>query len=119
MELFHETVAEYMWARDVAGLTPATLQTAVRPVLEACGHYGCVPWRLTSRRMDQYFAGPGKRGHATMRKKIADVDRYFAFLEQRYGGEIARRFGVSVGVFRGGGRSCRGPGSIRSRPGTM
>jgi hypothetical protein len=36
MELFHETVAEYMWARDVAGLTPATLQTAVRPVLEAC-----------------------------------------------------------------------------------
>jgi integrase len=96
-ELFHETIAEYMWARDVAGLTPATLQNAVRPVLEVCGHYyGCVPWRLTSRRLDQYFAGPGKRGHATMRKKIADVDRYFAFLEQRYGGEIARRFGVSV-----------------------
>jgi integrase len=94
--LFHETIAEYGWARDVAGFAPSTLQKIVQPVIEVCDHLGCVPWRLTPRQFDQYFAGPGKRGYATTRKKVAEVDRYFAFLEQRYGGEIARRFGVAV-----------------------
>ncbi|ORL81632.1 integrase [Prescottella equi] len=93
---FHETIAEYGWARDVAGLAPSTLQTLIKPVLELCDYFDCVPWRLTPRQFDQYFAGPGKRHHSTIRKKTAQVDRYFAFLEQRYGGEIARRYGVAV-----------------------
>ncbi|MEU9959757.1 hypothetical protein [Streptomyces sp. NPDC050982] len=46
--------------------------------------------------MDQYFAGAGKRGHTTVRKKIISIDLYFAFLEQRYAGEIRRRFGAVV-----------------------
>lgn len=95
-KFFVETIAEYGWARDVSGLAPSTLQSLVRPVLEVCDHYGCVPWRLTSRQFDQYFSGPGKRHHSTMRKKASQVDTYYAFLEQRYGGEIARRFGVTV-----------------------
>lgn len=54
---FHDTVAEYSWARDVAGLAPTTLHRMVMPVLEVCRHYDCVPWRLTPRQLDQYFAG--------------------------------------------------------------
>jgi site-specific recombinase XerD len=93
---FHDTVAEYSWARDVAGLAPGTLHRLVAPVLEVCQHFDCVPWRLTSRQLDHYFAGPGKRKHSTTRKKIVQIDSFFAFLEQRYRGEIARRFGVTV-----------------------
>ncbi|MFZ2175729.1 MAG: hypothetical protein WAW17_17170 [Rhodococcus sp. (in: high G+C Gram-positive bacteria)] len=37
----------------------------------------------------------GKRGRATVRRKMTLIDHYFAFLEQRYAGEIARRFGVA------------------------
>lgn len=46
--------------------------------------------------MDRNFAGPGKRGRSTVRQKMNLLDSYFAFLEQRYAGEIARRFGVGV-----------------------
>ncbi|MVO90247.1 tyrosine-type recombinase/integrase [Streptomyces sp. p1417] len=95
--LFQDTLAEYCWARDVAGLSPRTLQILVQPVLEVCSFYDVVPWRLTSRDVDRYFAGPGKPGrHATMRSKINRIDGYFAFLEQRYAGEILRRFGAAV-----------------------
>ena len=73
-------------------LTPAL----IRPVTELCDYYGLVPWRLTSRHLDAYFAGPGKRAHSTMRQKLIQVDGYFIFLEQRYAGEIARRFGAAV-----------------------
>jgi hypothetical protein len=72
------------------------LQQVIAPVVELCTHYGCAPWQLTPRDLDQYFAGPGKRGHSTIRAKLVDLDGYFAFLEQRYGGEILRRFGVAV-----------------------
>ena len=65
-------------------------------MLEICEHYGLVPWRLTPRQVDQYFAGPGKRGRSTVRQKMNIIDSYFAFLEQRYAGEIARRYGVAV-----------------------
>lgn len=93
---YYDTLAEYGWARDVAGLAPSSVLTILKPVLELCAYFDCVPWRLTPRQFDMYFAGPGKRHPSTIRKKTTQVDRYFAFLEQRYGGEIARRFGISV-----------------------
>ncbi|UKZ07192.1 site-specific integrase [Streptomyces viridifaciens] len=96
-DLYQDTLAEYCWARDVAGLAPRTLQALVQPVVEVCSFYDVVPWRLTSRDLDRYFAGPGKAGkHSTMRAKATKIDGYFAFLEQRYAGEIMRRFGATV-----------------------
>jgi integrase len=65
-------------------------------VIEVCGHYDVVAWRLTARDVDRYFLGPGKRGRSTVRQQMNLLDHYFAFLEQRYAGEIARRFGVGV-----------------------
>ena len=93
---FLDTLAEYQWARDAAGLAATTLDRLTRPVLEICEHYGLAPWRLTPRQVDQYFAGPGKRARSTVRQKMNIIDSYFAFLEQRYAGEIARRYGVAV-----------------------
>ncbi|MFD4972078.1 tyrosine-type recombinase/integrase [Streptomyces sp. NPDC058424] len=93
---FLDTVAEYQWARDAAGLAVTTLDRLVKPVIEICQHYDLVPWRLTPRQVDRYFAGPGKRGRSTVRQKMNQIDHYFAFLEQRYAGEIARRFGAAV-----------------------
>ncbi len=78
------------------GLAPSTLDNLVKPVIEVCDHYGTVPWRLTQREVDKYFAGPGKRARSTQRAKIGGIDAYFAFLEQRYAGEIMRRFGAVV-----------------------
>ena len=46
---FADTLAEYQWARDVAGLAPSTLARLTRPLIEVCEHYGLVPWRLTPR----------------------------------------------------------------------
>ncbi|MFI9545127.1 tyrosine-type recombinase/integrase [Streptomyces sp. NPDC052016] len=93
---FLDTVAEYTWARDVAGLAATTLRRLVQPVIEVCGFYDTVPWRLTPRQVDCYFAGPGKRGRRTIRSKMVKIDGFFAFLEQRYAGEILRRFGAAV-----------------------
>lgn len=93
---FLDTLAEYQWARDVAGLAATTLDRLVKPMIEICEHYGVVAWRLTPRQVDSYFAGPGKRGRSTVWQKMNLLDGYFAFLEQRYAGEIARRFGVGV-----------------------
>ncbi|MFF8798071.1 hypothetical protein [Streptomyces globisporus] len=59
-----ETVSEYLWARDVAGLAPSTLENLVRPVLELCSFYDLVPWRLTPRHVDRFYtrgAGPVRR----------------------------------------------------------
>lgn len=95
-EFFFETLAEYQWARDAAGLVPHTIDLLVKPVIEICEHYGTVPWKLEPRDLDQFFAGPGKRARATVRSKITKIDHYFAFLEQRYAGEISRRFGAAV-----------------------
>jgi len=93
---FADTLLEYQWARDVAGLAPSTLDKLIKPVIEVAGYYGLPAWRLTPRQMDKYFAGPGKRAPATVRQKLNRIDGYFAFLEQRYRGELARRFGVAV-----------------------
>ncbi|MCP2314649.1 integrase [Kitasatospora paracochleata] len=93
---FVDTMAEYCWARDVAGLAPSTLERLLRPVEEVCGFYDLVPWHLTPRHLDLYFSGAGKRAASTVRGKVSTIDAYFAFLEQRYAGEIARRFGVAV-----------------------
>jgi integrase/recombinase XerC len=93
---FLDTVAEYQWARDAAGLAPATLDGLTKPIIEVCQHYGLAPWRLTPRQVDKYFAGVGKRASATVRRKMNQIDGYFAFLEQRYAGEISRRYGVAV-----------------------
>ncbi|MEU0413911.1 site-specific integrase [Streptomyces griseorubiginosus] len=94
--LYQDTLAEYCWARDVAGLAPTTLNRLVQPVIEVCTFYDVLPWELSPRQLDQYFAGAGKRGHTTVRKKITSIDLYFAFLEQRYAGEIRRRIGAVV-----------------------
>lgn len=93
---FLDTLAEYQWARDAAGLAPSTLDGLTKPVIEVCEHYGVPPWRLAPRQVDKYFAGTGKRARATVRRKMSVIDSYFAFLEQRYAGEIARRYGVGV-----------------------
>nr|WP_189866952.1 site-specific integrase [Streptomyces poonensis] len=88
--LFQDSLAEDVWARDVAGLSPRTLEALVQPVLEICAYYDVMPWHLSSRQLDGYFAGPGKRPRpSTVRSKNA-------FLEQRYAGEINRRFGAVV-----------------------
>lgn len=93
---FLDTLSEYQWARDAAGLAQATLDGLVKPVIEVCEFYGTAPWQLSSREVDRYLAGPGKRAQSTMRAKIGKIDGYFAFLEQRYAGEIMSRFGVIV-----------------------
>lgn len=93
---FIDTLLEYQWARDVAGLAASTLDGLTKPVVELCEHYGLPPWELKPRHVDRYFAGPGKLAQDTIRSKINKVDAYFAFLEQRYAGEIFRRFGVAV-----------------------
>lgn len=93
---FLETLAEYQWARDAAGLAPTTLDKLIKPVVEICDFYSTVPWRLTPRELDKYFAGVGKRAPSTVRGKMSKIDGFYAFLEQRYAGEIARRFGASV-----------------------
>lgn len=93
---FLDTVAEYQWARDAAGLAPATLDGLAKPIIEVCQYYGLAPWRLTPRHLDKYFAGVGKRAQATVRRKMTLIDHYFAFLEQRYAGEIAARFALAV-----------------------
>lgn len=96
LAFFHDAVAEYTWARDVAGLAATTLRKLVQPVIEVCSFYDTVPWRLTARQLDCYFAGPGKRAHRTVRQKMVNIDGFFAFIEQRYAGEILRRFGAGV-----------------------
>ncbi|MGW3931125.1 site-specific integrase [Streptomyces microflavus] len=93
---FVDTLSEYQWARDAAGLEPRTLDRLVKPIVEVCDFYGTVPWQLTPREMDRYFAGPGKLARETVRQKMLKIDGYFAFLEQRYAGEIMRRFGAAV-----------------------
>ncbi|MFI7636752.1 hypothetical protein [Nonomuraea sp. NPDC049400] len=37
------TLAEHCWARDVAGLSPRTLQSLVKPVVELREVYGALP----------------------------------------------------------------------------
>src|SRR6266511_1429561 len=44
------------------------VDTLVQPIVELCQYYGVVPWRLTPRQVDRYFAGPGKRGRSTLRQ---------------------------------------------------
>ncbi|MFJ2752710.1 tyrosine-type recombinase/integrase [Streptomyces sp. NPDC087297] len=95
-DYFFDTLAEYQWARDAAGLMPQTIDQLIKPVIELCEFYDVVPWRLAPKHLDQYFAGAGKRARSTVRAKINKIDGYFAFLEQRYAGEIARRFGAAV-----------------------
>ncbi|MET9176459.1 site-specific integrase [Streptomyces misionensis] len=95
-DYFFDTLAEYQWARDAAGLMPETVDKLVKPVIEICEYLDLAPWRLQPRDLDSYFAGPGKRARSTVRTKINLIDGYFAFLEQRYAGEINRRFGVVV-----------------------
>jgi integrase len=72
------------------------LDRLIKPIVEVCDHYGAVPWRLTPRQVDAYFAGAPKRSRSTVRQKLNTIDTYFAFLERRYAGEIARRCGVGV-----------------------
>jgi integrase len=93
---FQDTLMEYLWARDVAGLAPSTLQQLIKPVVEICEFYDLLPWQLVPRHVDGYFAGVGKRATSTVRGKLLKIDGYFHFLEQRYAGEIGRRFGVAV-----------------------
>lgn len=93
---FMDTLVEYQWARDLAGLASSTLDALTKPVIEVCDHYQLVPWRLTPRHVDAYFAGPGKRQAPTIRSKLNKIDHFFAFLEQRYAHEIFQQFGAMV-----------------------
>ncbi|WP_404200548.1 hypothetical protein [Streptomyces tauricus] len=93
---FFDTLAEYQWARHAEALMPSSIDQLVKPVTEICDHYDLVLWELTSRHVDHYFAGPGKRVRGTVRTKINNIDGYCAFLEQRFAGEIARRFGARL-----------------------
>ena len=93
---FVDTVAEYQWARDAAGLARRTLDHLVSPLIEVCDFFGVVAWHLTPQQLDRYFSGPGKGAPSTVRSMVSRIDGYFAFLEQRYAGEIGRRFGVLV-----------------------
>ena len=94
---FLDTVAEYQWARDAAGLAPATLEGLTKPIIEVCEHYGLAPWRLTPAASRQVLRrGRASASSATVRRKMNQIDGYFAFLEQRYAGEIARRYGLAV-----------------------
>jgi integrase/recombinase XerC len=54
-----DTLAEYQWARDAAGLMPGTIDQLVKPVIELCEYYDTVPWRLQPKQLDRY---PGRRG---------------------------------------------------------
>jgi integrase/recombinase XerC len=57
-EFFADTVAEYQWARDAAGLASSTPDGLVQPVVELSEYFDLVPWELTPRHLDRYFAGP-------------------------------------------------------------
>ncbi|MFF8873362.1 hypothetical protein [Streptomyces massasporeus] len=93
---FLDVLAEYQWARDAAGLMPGTIDKLVKPVIELRDHYATVPWRIEPKHLDRYFAGVGKRARSTVRAKITNIDGFYAFLEQRYAGEISRLFGAAV-----------------------
>lgn len=93
---FVDTLSEYQWAREASGLAPRSIDLLIKPVIEICDFYDAVPWQLSPREVDKYFAGPGKRARSTMRQKITRIDAYFAFLEQRYAHEIMMRFGTAV-----------------------
>ncbi|WP_328778388.1 hypothetical protein OIE52_47385 [Streptomyces canus] len=43
---FFDTLAEYQWARDAAGLMPSSIDQLVKPVIELWEHYDVVPWQL-------------------------------------------------------------------------
>lgn len=58
-EFFFETLAEYQWARDAAGLVPHTIDLLVEPVIEICEYYDTVPWKLEPKHLDRFFAGDG------------------------------------------------------------
>lgn len=94
--LYQDTLAEYCWARDVAGLPPTTLNRLVQPVIEVCTFHDVQSWELSPRQLDQYLARAGKRGHTTVRKKITSIDLYCAFLEQPYVGRPAVMLSVTV-----------------------
>ncbi|WP_369192374.1 hypothetical protein [Streptomyces sp. R08] len=75
---------------------PASIDQLVKPVIELCEYCDVVQWQLTPTALDCYFAGPGKRARSTVLAKISKIDAYFAFLEQRYAGEVHRLFGAVV-----------------------
>ncbi len=56
---FVDTLSEYQWARDAAGLAPSTLDGLIKPVIEVCEYYGTVPWRLTPREVDKILRRAG------------------------------------------------------------
>ncbi|EGX55639.1 hypothetical protein SZN_31814 [Streptomyces zinciresistens K42] len=82
---FVNALVEYQWARDVASLASSTLDGLTKPVIEVCDHYGVVPWRLTPRHVDAYFAGVGKRQAPTVRSKLNRIDHFFSARPRRSG----------------------------------
>jgi hypothetical protein len=64
-----DTLAEYQWARDAAGLMPGTIDQLVKPVIELCEYYDTVPLRLQPKQLDRYFAVRGSgRGRPCARR---------------------------------------------------
>jgi hypothetical protein len=107
---FFDTLAEYQWARDTAGLMPNTIDQLVKPVIEVCEFYDLVPWRLVPRDLDRYFAGPGKQINGVRHGR-----HDFTLLPARWNhqarlrserGAVARRGRVSGGGPRAARRSA-------------
>ncbi|MDH6545968.1 hypothetical protein [Streptomyces sp. SAI-041] len=116
---FVDALTNYQWARHSAGLAPSTIDQLIKPVIEVCDYFGTVPWHLTPREVDKYFADPRERAHNTHRQKLNHIDAFFAFLEQRYARDIMMRFGATVESPRSArstGLSTVGTSGCGSRP---
>ncbi|WAU78497.1 hypothetical protein O1Q96_01320 (plasmid) [Streptomyces sp. Qhu-G9] len=70
---FFDTLAEYQWARDAAGLMPTSIDQLVKPVIELCELYGVVPWRLTPTALD--WSPSTVRAVEVARLNLPDADR--------------------------------------------
>ncbi|WP_197084686.1 actin-binding ADF family protein [Saccharothrix sp. ST-888] len=103
---FLDTLSEYQWARDAAGLAPKTLDGLIKPVIEVCEFYGTVPWQLSSREVDRYFAGVGKRAQSTLRAKINNA-QYLAMPGSLDRPRPSQRAGPTLGVASGWRRRDR------------
>lgn len=55
---FFDTLEEYQWARDAAGLMPSSIDQLVKPVIELCEHYDIVPRRRWTVLHRSEQAGP-------------------------------------------------------------
>ncbi len=95
MAFFHDAVAPLRVGATSLGLRrPRCGRWCSRSSRSAISD--TVPWHLTSRQVDCYFAGPGKRAHRTIRQKMVRIDAALRLPGAGVAGEILRRFGAAV-----------------------